>query len=245
MAIINTIEHYNELLANGLSVRLTVADIKVLAQGFVSDGIAPDKTKDKIVAFCKKNCKQFNYAKWESKINSVVAEVMNEPKATQEKEVYFTACELGEIRRLDNPLLAKLAFVMLALAKRYGGNYLYLNTASTISVKELFEIAKVNVPQKKQNEYLRELYLAGIIDISLKPLLKCTIRICDKNASDKSVLSFVPNSEMVIEYERYYGAKITSCIICGKSVLKTNNKMKYCKNCARQQKRIQSIALEP
>ena len=57
----------------------------------------------------------------------------------------------------------------------------------------------------------------------------------DVNENSDIIMEVVPDETMVYNFEKeYLGGIFINCEICGRLVKKTNNRVKYCKECARK-----------
>lgn len=236
MAIINIVEHYNELLKNGFKKGVNSRDMNIIARELYQNGKSKDEIREYIIKFCRKWNKQFNYARWESKINTVINNLDTPYENKIADTICFTLNELEQIEDLPTFDLQKLMFIMMCLAKTYKTNFIYLNSNSKVTLREIYELAKVNTPLSKQDSALYEFVKQGVVDIKLKPLLKCCLLLLENDKDKRTRIEFKPNSEMILEYYRYLGTKVVQCEMCGKSIIKTNNKVKYCKDCAKKAK---------
>lgn len=241
MAIINIVEHYNELLKNGFKKGVNSRDMNIIARELYQNGKSKDEIREYIIKFCRKWNKQFNYAKWESKINTVINNLDIPYENKIANTICFTLNELEQIEDLPTFDLQKIMFIMLCLAKIYRTDYIYLNSKSKVTLREIYELAKVNKPLGQQDLVLYEFVQQGAINIKLKPLLKCYLLFLDTDKEKRKRIEFKPNSEMILEYYRYLGTKVVQCEMCGKSIIKTNNKVKYCKECARKAKSQKTV----
>lgn len=237
MIILNEKEYFNNLINNGFEKNINSKDLSLLAKMFYKENNSQIDTLNQMIDFCKKWSNNFNYSKWENKFCDILSNLNEKVDVVNDKEIHFYKSELEKIKSIEDEKLQRVTFVLMALAKKYESRYIYINSSSSIKLKDIFILAKFDIPLKKQDFILNTLYNNKVINVELKPLLRCEmLYLCDINDNQDKVLSFIPNNEMVLEYERYLGVKTTNCQVCGKTIYKTNNKVKYCKECARKMK---------
>lgn len=248
MLILNDKEYFNYLMENGFEKNVNSKDLVFLARMFYDEDNNEKKVLNRIVDFCKKWSKDFNYSKWENKIYEILKIVKEKNIKVNEEEICFYKYELDKIKEIEDYKIQKVLFIMLCILKKFNQNYIYLNSTSYIKLKDIFYLAKIDIPQKEQNLFLNKMYNIGLLEVDLKPLLRCKVSFYDKENcenqdyynyynEENKILSFIPNNDMILEYEKHLDSKKTiNCQICGKTITKTNNKVKYCKDCARKMK---------
>lgn len=231
--IINNGEYYTELMRNGFrGGHINKRDLYFLAREWYAQGKSKQTVSDMIVEYCRKWVKVYNYAKYENLVIEIIHSLDKQKENRERNLIAFSESELLKVKELNDSNLEKVYFVLMCVAKMYGGSCVYLNSTSTLQLKEVFDWAKCNNLSKQNKlEILHKLYNLGYLTVDIKPLCRYGIRYIDNN---ETIISFAPNANMVYEYEKYCGVPMIYCERCGKLVKKTNNKVKYCKSCARE-----------
>ena len=69
----------------------------------------------------------------------------------------------------------------------------------------------------------------------IEPTTKMSSIVNYVNENSEVVMKVVPDETMIYSFEqKYLGGIFINCEVCGKLVKKTNNRIKYCKECARE-----------
>lgn len=232
MLIFDKDKHYEKLMAHGFEKYPNKRDLIILCEHWLKIGVAFDSLKCSIVDFCSKWNSQFNEAKNENLILSIIEQVKknaNNSNAFEcNKNIIFYKQELDVVLRIKNRDMQKVLFIIIALAKWRNANYIYLNSESSIKLKNIFTLANIKATKKEQMMLLHELNENGFTDVQLKPLLKLFIP-CIINDGEIS-LSFVISENMIVELLNLI---LPHCERCGSPFEKQSNKQKYCKACAR------------
>lgn len=232
MLIFNEDAHYNHLMECGFEKYPNKRDLVILCEHWLANRLPLESLKDNIIDFCTKWNNQFNEAKNENLILSVIKQVKknqeNGKPFEYNKNIIFYKQELDTILCIKDRKMQKVLFIIISLAKWRNANYIYLNSASSIKLKDIFTLADVKATKKEQMMLLHELNENGFTDVQLKPLLKLLIP-CIVNDGEIA-LSFVISENMIVELLNLI---LLHCERCGKPFEKQSNKQKYCKECAR------------
>lgn len=232
MLVFDTKKQYNKLILSGFEKYPNRRDLTILCKEWLNNGTDILQLKQKMMTFCKNWNSQFNYAKYEQLFLNVISHIKKE----QENGVGFEfnsnikiyKKELLTIKSLQKLELQKIAFIILSLAKWRNANYIYLDTGSSIKLKDIFTLCDIKSTKKQQMYYLFELNSVSFIDVQLKPLLKLFIP-CIQN-DDELEFEFEISDNMINEYIKY---TLPHCEKCGNLFEKKNNKQKYCCECAK------------
>ena len=232
MLIFNEDTHYNHLMEYGFEKYPNKRDLVILCEHWLASGLAFEDLKDNIIDFCSKWNNQFNEAKNENLILSVIKQVKknqeNGKPFEYNKNIVFYRQELDTVLDIKDKNMQKVLFVIISLSKWRNANYIYLNSASSIKLKDIFTFAGIKATKKEQMMLFHELNENGYTDVQLKPLLKLLIPCIVNNG--KFALSFTITENMVNELLNLI---LPHCERCGKPFEKQSNKQKYCKECAR------------
>lgn len=231
MIIFDEKQYCNELLAHGFPTRFSKRDIIILAKKYRADGFNDEQIYDKIVAFCRKWCKKFVELKYQSVILDSVA-ISAQPSAAKIRRdtIKFSRTELDRLATLGEKQ-ADLLFVMMCVCKMYGRTDLWINSKSKIKLSDLCELAKLNLTNVRQEKLVYDLIIAGAIEQAFPNLLHLKLAWLDDNPKE---IWFSPSKLLIYNWHTWYDKNYTRCEVCGKLVVKTNNKVKYCSECAFQ-----------
>lgn len=231
MLIFNKQKHYEKLMSEGFEKYPNKRDLLILCDIWMQKGISLSSLKDNIIDFCLKWNSEFNYAKNENLILSVIKEISKD-KSEKSFEfnttIVFYESEINKIKEIKDKNLQKILFIMISLAKWRNANYIYLNSGSSIKLKDIFNLARLKFTGKQQKMALYQLNSAGYTDVQLKPLLKLFIPCIEQEGNEK--LSFIISDDMIDEW---LDITLPHCERCGKPFEKKSNKQKYCKECAK------------
>lgn len=232
MLIFDNDKHYQNLIDNGFEKYLNKRDLIILCEHWLEDGLPFNSLKDNIINYCFTWNNQFNEAQNENLILSVIKQVKqnieNGKPFENKKNIIFYKSELDTLLGIKNKKLQRVLFIMISLAKWRNANYIYLNSGSSIKLKDIFSLANIKCTKKEQMMCLHELNENGYIDVQLKPLLKFIIPCIVENG--EVALSFDISDNMLDEL---LNITLPHCERCGKPFEKQNNKQKYCKECAK------------
>jgi hypothetical protein len=198
-------------------------------------GIGQDKTqvRDSIENFMKKNYKGFNEVKWQDLLDNMVTDLQKDKhELFVLHSVRISSNELDTIKNINNKRLEKLAFVLLVYAKIY--NQMNNNQSNWVNseLKDIFSDTKMAVGTTEQAKMVHKLKELGLVDISKR--VDCTnIKILYVHENDV-IIEITDFRDFVYEYMRWNGEKIGSCEECGTLINIKNNKIKYCRSCAKK-----------
>ena len=232
MLIFDNEKQYQNLINNGFEKYPNKRDLVILCEHWLKDGISVSDLRDNICDFCLHWNNQFNIAQNENLIFSVINQVKknldNKKPFENRKIIIFYKSELDTILEVKDKTIQRVLFVMICLAKWRNANYIYLNSGSSIKLKDIFYLADIKCSKKEQMMCLHKLNECGYTNVQLKPLLKFFIPCIVEDG--EPALSFNISENMIDEL---LNITLPHCERCGKPYEKQGNKQKYCKNCAR------------
>ena len=240
MLVFDTNKQYNKLMEFGFEKYPNRRDLLILCKEWIKEDSNFDTLLESMKNFCQKWNSQFNYAKSESLFLSVINQIQKEQicgvsfEFNSNIKIYKT--EIDEINELKDLSLMKVAFIIICLAKWRNVNYIYINTGSSIKVKDIFNLAGIKETGKHQQEILHKLNDIGFIDVQLRPLLKVFVPCIVDN--EEVALEFNVCDSMIDYFLEYI---LPHCERCGKAYEKHNNKQKYCPECAKEVAREQKL----
>lgn len=125
--------------------------------------------------------------------------------------------------------IKKLAFTLLCLAKfrvaKGKQPIVYMDYG------KIFKHADIHTSKTTRGLYLRELIDNGLIERATTRVDGTALRILFIEDGKKAV-SVTDLNQAGKFYDQYCGVRFTTCERCDKMIKKTNNRMKYCPDCA-------------
>lgn len=232
MLIFDNEKQYQNLINNGFEKYPNKRDLVILCEHWLKDGLSVGDLRDNICDFCLHWNNQFNIAQNENLIFSVINQVKknidNKKPFENRTVIIFYKSELDTILEVKDKNMQRVLFVMICLAKWRNANYIYLNSGSSIKLKDIFCLADIKCSKKEQMMCLHRLNECGYTNVQLRPLLKFFIPCIVEDG--EPALSFNISENMIDEL---LNITLPHCERCGKPYEKQGNKQKYCKNCAR------------
>lgn len=243
MLVFDEDKQYEKLEQFGFEKYPNRRDLLILARKWLSEGTNIQNIYSLMVEFCLRFNPQFNSVLNEnllmSVINDIKQELKNGKKFYYKNNIKIYKNEVDSILSLNDKNLQRVAFIIVSLAKWRNANYIYLNASSSISLKIIFDLAKVKLTGKQQKEILHTLNVSGFIDVQLKPLLKCMIP-CVSDTGDIAI-DYMINNDLIDVWVNYISPK---CQRCGVPIVKITNNQKYCAECAKIVKQEKVNALK-
>lgn len=243
MIVFNQCEQYKNLVKNGFEKWPNFRDLMIIGKELK---FKENKDYSNIYAelnnFCRQKCPDFDA----NICNNLVKRCVEKLKKTENytelpEKIAFYEDECEEIVKITNKDWQKLIFVFCCLSKLKKSDGIYLNSSNSMKLSDVFSLANVKLAQKYQELELHKMKNAGLITVDLKPLLKFHPK-CLKNDGILKI-EFEPCSNMLEKLYEFNGTPRFNCQICGKVVIRTNNRGKYCKECALRVKEDKSHAI--
>lgn len=242
--------YVDEILNNGFTSKHLFHEMKLLAKHFKELGFDDEKRKEELYNFSENNIKDFNKVVYFKTINKALSYVTNkDEKLVQIDGINISKSESDYIEKLDiDDNLKKLVFTLLTLTK-LNKNYLELRDGELKTNKyyfgghqnyrELTSCSKVTFDKKKGIKNIHD--MIGILDqkkiveIVGKGNIKLLFMYEIEDDENESIL--VDKFDVIgYFYDMYKGdKKIKRCENeeCNTLIRANNNKMKYCKGCAK------------
>lgn len=229
MIIFNEKQYIEQLLAHGFPSRFSKRDIILLARHFREQGLSESENYDEIVKFCRKWSKKFVEPKYQTAIlDAIYKSAAPRSVNLRAETINFSKNELDKLARLGKTR-SDLLFVMMCVCKLYKRDNLWVNSKSKIKLNEMCEIAGLALPNRKQEFLVHDLIVAGAIEQMFPNCLQLKMAWLDHG---EPALTFVPSEQMASEWRMWFRKNYIECEECGKIVPRSNNKMKYCAECA-------------
>jgi len=141
------------------------------------------------------------------------------------KNIDITKSEFDAIKNEDEKI-RKVLFVMLVISK-FEKKDSQEDFYFALTDNEIFKLAKVNVRKSKRDEIMYYLTNNGFIN----PTINKSCKVLFANENSESLINFKVDDNMCIYLDILLGKKTMHCEVCDKIILKTNNRIKYCKDC--------------
>ena len=117
---------------------------------------------DMIVQFMEQHYSDFKYEGFVRAINKCINDV-KKYKIKNIDSIKITKSEMDKIKSLNDIKKEKIAFVILALAKYFNDAYDNQKDNFYAKTSEIFKFARVSIPVKERDYYLRFAYEDGIL----------------------------------------------------------------------------------
>lgn len=234
MIIFNQKQQYDNLIKNGFEKYPNFRDLMILAkEWFFVEKIDKNDIKNKLNQFCKEKFEYYD----EYKSTDLIKKVINKLDETQNytelpEKLIFYKTEIDDILKIKNKDLQKLIYIFCCLSKLKKSDGIYLNSNNSMKLCDIFELAQVKLAKNKQELVLYDLYKNGFLNVDLRPLLKYHPS-CLKFGGEID-FEITPSEDLILELQNRNGTILIKCERCGKLVPKTNNRMKYCKECSKK-----------
>lgn len=228
MIIFDEEEYAIDIIENGSKNKSIFKDVALLAKYFRYKNNTEEEIKNKLYVFCKNNKKDFNIIKDSDIIENIILE-SKKWKLRTKKYIDITKSEFDLISSENNIKVKKILFVLLVISKFYHDNKsndYYVN----ISDNDIFKLCNMYVNKKNKIDLMYYITQKGYIT----PNIHMSIKINFVDNENEKILNMVVDESMCNYLEMLLGKKICFCEVCGISVIKTNNRVKYCKKCARK-----------
>ena len=139
---------------------------------------------------------------------------------------------LEEIQKELNYEYQKYLFIALCLCKFINSekykDILFVKNNTETSRQRIYTLSNCKETRDKKPYIGYCLKNDGFIEVLGLDMWKLNYyRDCGEEA-----LRFIPYDNMIYEYRKYVGEKVTRCERCGEWIYKKSNRTKYCKKCA-------------
>ncbi len=158
--------------------------------------------------------------------------------------VEITEGEMQRVRDLKNEKLERIAFTMLVLLKikhkvKNNSDSNWIEDGNSV----IFKLANVKrVSEKNKCLLMHELVTLGYMRQSIKPSSKNSAlnrELFYVDYESPVLITITDLDNFILDYDKYVGSKVIECGHCGKRLIATNNRAKYCKECAKEVKNKQ------
>lgn len=215
---------------NGLDLgKKPSSTIARLGRYYYSNGYGKTEIQRLLKEFIIKCDPTVRIAQWEPFIESVAKHSDKYPLINL-NGVEITKNEMCKIGELQTKNLRKLMFTMLCLAK-YGNavspkNNNWVNFPS----EDIFNLANIKITRVRQSLMINDLWQAGYIGYSnLVDNININVKIIEGGEQELLVTDF---RNLGNQYLQYTEGGFIQCECCGACVKATNNRRRYCQDCA-------------
>ena len=227
MIIFNDKSKFERLQKKGFDKFINNTDLYILCRTYREEGFSDADIYSKVVEFCRKWRTDFNEAHYQDKILRAIEECDN--KKIHSNRVCFHSYEICEIKELGDYDLIKFAFVCMCLAKKDNADYIYLNINGIYKLSDICSLAGIKKTKKQQEAYLYRLNEVGFWECDLKPLLR--YRMMHIKDEGEEVLNFVPDVDLILNFEKLHSKDIVTCTVCGKLMRNNYENPMICRYC--------------
>ncbi len=245
------LDHADAILENGFITKYIGSELKILAKYYKKQALESEQIKEKLHSFCKDNLHGYNKAIHYKIINAAV-NFTNNPKnkLIQIDKVDVSKKELAFIDNLDISHEFKRIVFTLLLLNKLTKMYVLLRDGELKSnehyfggyknYRELVSLSNIKFDKRKKStvknihDLIHLLHEKGIVEITSNGNVKLLF-MYEIEEDDEIVLSVSDYENIGYYYDFYHGEnKVKECESCRKLIKPTNNKNKYCIDCAEE-----------
>lgn len=229
--IFNEKEHAKRVIKKGIQTpRSKGRELQLAANYLREEGYNDKQIELELHRISKKSFSDYNKVSMYEFIDRRVKRSKKGKLKTNEP-VNITETEMKTILGEENVKYQKLMFVYLVLAKFYMENNhtdkYYVGCSDT----EIFKLCDMYTSRQEKREMMHYLTKKGYIEPTRR--MSSIVKYVDEDSN--VVMKIVPDETMVYSFEKeYLDGIFINCERCGKLAKKTSNRMKYCKDCARE-----------
>lgn len=174
---------------------------------------------------------QLDRMSWQDTIDNIVKKV-NKFTLLEIDGVSITKSEMQTIAEIDNPILERVMFTILCLAKFGNARNPNNNGWVNLDSKEIFKMARVSCRAKERELFIGDLLHMGLLEIP-KRNDNLSVRVVFIDDNGEEILFVSDFRELGYEYLMYRGENFIRCAECGILTRGTaNGNKKYCKDCS-------------
>lgn len=201
-----------------------------IAKYYRSEGYKKSEIYSMLESFMLKCDPTINVVKWQDTIDRLVRDSEQFPLIELDG-IPITQSELDVCDGLSGKQMKRLMFTLICLAKFCNAVSDKNNNWVNRPDKEIFKMANVVTPIKRQSLMLNDLREAGLIRFSRK-VDNININVsCIDNTGDP-VLVITDYRNLGYQYMRYCGEPYFECASCGIVIKRTGKNHRYCSDCA-------------
>ena len=227
MIIFDEIKYAENILRNGINKRTVMIDFSILAKYLLYyEGMEDRLVREKMLELLK-NSNTFipiNYLL--PKIDTAITYAKSENLKTA-RPISIYKEEIEDINKLPNDV-RELAIVYLFMSKwAKDERGFFINQMNTKDL--LGKTSMRNIKLQSLNYILEKEGFIKFKDTRTKERLI----VLKQKSYGEEAFRITDFDHPILHYKQYLGEKISNCEICGCLIPKTNNRLKYCKSCAK------------
>lgn len=228
--VLNEREYVEQILQGHNTEAKPSEALMRLAKYFRNEKYKNNEIKAMLEGFILRCDPDANISNWDSMINQIVRS--SEKHSLIEIDyIPITRSEMNICESLSGKQIQRLMFTLICLAKFYNSINEQGNGWVNRSDKEIFSMANVVTPIRRQSLMLNDLKEGGFISFS-KKVDNINIRVDCLDSNSETVLRIVDYRNLGYQYMKYHGEPYFECSSCGLTVKKNANNQKYCSQCA-------------
>lgn len=225
-------EYAKSIISNGIQlISKKYYDLQIVANYLREQNYKDEEIEKELHRISKMSFSDYNWVKMYNAIDTRVKRSKKQ-KLKRNPEIIVTQSELDLILGEDDRKIRNLMFVCLVLAKYYMSNNHTDKYYMMYKDTDVFGLCDMFVRKYERLDLLY--YLAEKGYITPTRYLGFTVNYV--NEDSPTILKFKPDVDMVYYFEQYQGGIFVNCENCGRLTKKTNNKTKYCRQCAKIKK---------
>lgn len=201
-----------------------------VAKYYRSEGYKKSDIHAMLESFMLKCDPTINIVKWQDAIDRQIKDADKFPLIEIEG-IPITKKELDICDGLPGKQMRRLMFTLICIAKFCDAVSAKNNGWVNRPDKEIFKMANVVTPIKRQSLMLNDLREAGLIRFSRK-VDNININVQCIDHTGKPVLIITDYRNLGYQYMRYCGEPYFECASCGIVIKRASNAQKYCPDCA-------------
>lgn len=237
--ILNERDYAEYALKNNYLSHKPTETLSRVAKYYYSEGFSKKDIHIKLEDFLLQCDPNTAIVKWQDTIDRQIKEAEKYP-LVEIDGIPITKAELDICNKLEKKQSRRLMFALICLAKLSN----IINTKNNNWVnrpdKEIFKLANIVTPIKRQSLMLNDLRELGLIKFS-KKVDNININVtCINNDSDP-ILYISDFRNLGYQYLKYCGEPYFECQSCGITIKRANNCHKYCTDCASEIKIKQTV----
>lgn len=204
--------------------------LKCVAKYYHSEGYKKADIVLMLEDFMLKCDPTINIVKWQDTIERKVKDA-DKYGLIELDSIPVTQKELDICQGLSGKQIQRLMFALICLAKFSNAVNNKNNNWVNRQDKEIFRMANLVTPIKRQSLMLNDLRGLGLIRFS-KKVDNININVQCLDDSGEPVLLISDFRNLGYQYMQYCGEPYFECASCGLVIKRTNNSQKYCPECA-------------
>lgn len=201
-----------------------------VAKYYRSEGYKKAEIHTMLESFMLKCDPTINIVKWQDAIDRQIKDAEKFP-LIEIDGIPITQKELDTCDALMGKQMKRLMFTLICLAKFYNAVSPKNNNWVNKPDKEIFKMANVVTPIKRQSLMLNDLREAGLIRFSRK-VDNININVLCIDNSGETALVITDYRNLGYQYMRHCGEPYFECASCGIVIKRAGSNHKYCSDCA-------------